>query len=60
MIAWPTKLALVPRLAAEILDALDPPADRAGPIALETLKAWPRPDIALPPWERELAWTDDV
>lgn len=48
--AWPTKLALVPKLTEEILrligpgsgSRLDPPPE---------LAAWPRPPVAQPPWE---------
>ncbi|MEX0702654.1 MAG: FAD-dependent oxidoreductase [Planctomycetales bacterium] len=53
--AWPTKLALVPRLARELVrdvEAVSPPS------IFETLSlaAWPRPGVALPPWETAERW----
>lgn len=48
--AWPTKLVLVPRLARLIADALgDPPAGHE--TSVESPPDWPRPEVALPPWE---------
>ncbi|NOT00483.1 MAG: FAD-dependent oxidoreductase [Phycisphaerales bacterium] len=53
--AWPTKLALVPELAKLIVDALAPPAvPRDEPAVIPD--DWPRPDVALPPWEVPQAW----
>lgn len=52
--AWPTKLALAPRLAAEIAARLVAP--RGGDAAIVPA-AWPRPAVALPPWEEARAWT---
>lgn len=53
--AWPTKLALVPRLAEEIGSQL-----AVGPVAsgrnVRLPKGWPRPDVALPPWETCSTW----
>lgn len=54
--AWPTKLALVPRLAERIADRLPPPAefDACNARSLDLQ----RPDVALPPWEEEgCTWT---
>jgi glycerol-3-phosphate dehydrogenase len=47
---WPTKLALAPVLADEIASRIQPSAGRSDfdPTALA---AWPRPEVALPPWE---------
>ena len=56
--AWPTKLAMAPRLADRVLDLLHPPAPLGAP-AHESLRDWPRPDVALPPWEMESTWIDD-
>ncbi|MCH7572679.1 MAG: FAD-dependent oxidoreductase [Planctomycetes bacterium] len=53
--AWPTKLALVPRMASLIQDLLEAPSS-AGSIDRATLAGWPRPGIALPPWERQDTW----
>ena len=53
---WPTKLAFAPRLANAL-------AKKIGPSQLEsqshvTVTAnWPKPDIALPPWETDAPWT---
>ena len=53
--AWPTKLALVPRLVDRLLEVLEPPGDDP-PRDDEPLVGWPRPVVDLPPWERDLAW----
>jgi hypothetical protein len=47
---WPTKLALVPVLALEIASRVQPSNYR---ISFDTapLAEWPRPEIALPPWD---------
>ena len=46
--AWPTKLALAPRLAGRALELLDPPTgEKIDAIAPD----WPRPDVAANPWE---------
>jgi hypothetical protein len=52
---WPTKLALVPRLAARVCELLGPAA--GGPLELEALRVWPRPAVARPPWEQEEIWS---
>lgn len=56
--AWPTKLALVPRLAERVLALAaplfgEPPAP---PLDCRAL-GWPLPALAPPPWEMELQWT---
>jgi len=57
--AWPSKLALAPRLATEVCDHLQqinvPPAqdDTSWKEVLSTL---PRPQVALPPWETAEDW----
>lgn len=56
--AWPTKLALVPRLADELAAVLPPPRDAASATASDVVRAWPRPVVALPPWERSQQWID--
>jgi hypothetical protein len=50
---WPTKLALAPRLADMTL-ASAPPASHA--FDLERVAGWPRPLVALPPWEWPRRW----
>jgi len=56
--AWPTKLALAPRLAAAVRSHLGPPAPGGEPPP--DLSGLARPTVARPPWERDLAWTSDV
>jgi glycerol-3-phosphate dehydrogenase len=51
--AWPTKLVLAPRLAEDITAALPAPSTGATePIPPD----WPRPAVALPPWETASTW----
>ncbi|MEM7229241.1 MAG: FAD-dependent oxidoreductase [Planctomycetota bacterium] len=52
--AWPTKLALVPKLVERILELLDDPTwgDNKAPV----VSNWPRPDVAVPPWETSAPW----
>lgn len=50
--AWPTKLALAPRLADQVADLLPPPSGGRQ----REFPDWPRPEIALPPWELEQVW----
>ncbi|HEY2253142.1 MAG TPA: FAD-dependent oxidoreductase [Planctomycetaceae bacterium] len=52
--AWPTKLALVPQLARMVEASL--PAPRMHEYDLDSLKDWPRPPVAQPPWESPCAW----
>ncbi len=55
--AWPTKMALAPRLAENILAQLPPPHDGGGGVPA-ALAGWPRPAVAPPPWEEEgRTWT---
>lgn len=69
--AWPTKLALVPQLAMELVEAIaqparcasegllgsDPSLARRASVAIESLPHdWPRPAVALPPWETAACW----
>ncbi|MFI4860169.1 MAG: FAD-dependent oxidoreductase [Phycisphaerales bacterium JB063] len=62
---WPTKLALAPILAADIIDRLPAPQTQEGgtgilPVnTLESLATMPHPDVAPPPWETTDAWTRD-
>ncbi len=52
---WPTKLALAPLLADEVVSALGA-SSCDGPIESAALATWPRPAIATPPWDTDLAW----
>ena len=61
--AWPTKLALAPALAQRVLGMLND-AKRQAATARDNLdvelKNWPRPVVALPPWETTLSWFADA
>ena len=56
---WPTKLALAPQ-AAQMVAALLPQPNRnaAGESVFDPaeLGDWPRPEVALPPWETPRTW----
>ncbi len=62
--AWPTKLALVPELSRRIMglirnnwnDAASRTADERGMELDACIARWPRPVVALPPWEIETQW----
>ncbi len=54
--AWPTKLALAPRLADRVAAALDAPS-AADADMLSALRDRPRPAVALPPWEEPRQWS---
>ena len=56
--AWPSKLALAPRLSEAVRALLDPPA--AGACDSGKLCGWPTPRVADPPWETEQAWSREV
>lgn len=57
IIAWPTKLAMAPILADEVISLLK--RDRLHPrrIDLSALADWPRPEVASYPWDEEREWT---
>lgn len=50
-IAWPTKLALAPKLSAEILQQLQKLAIGHYGHDIHELRAWPMPPLATPVWE---------
>jgi hypothetical protein len=52
--AWPTKLVLAPLLAHEI--AASVPGGTRSEFGWDALVDWPRPQIALPPWETSRRW----
>jgi hypothetical protein len=52
---WPTKLALVPQLAQAVRKKLDVPMTHAT-LDLDALSAWPRPQVAVAPWEEPRNW----
>ena len=53
--AWPTKFVLVPELARMIADRLPDPSSSGGQPP-KIPDDWPRPDIALTPWEAPRQW----
>ncbi|MCB1823257.1 MAG: FAD-dependent oxidoreductase [Candidatus Competibacteraceae bacterium] len=56
--AWPTKLALAPLLAEQIEEVLRSLDVRPRPTDLRALTGWPRPEIAVYPWDRDdLEWS---
>lgn len=58
IVAWPTKLALAPLLAAQLETELRMLAVQPQPLAGCKLAHWPRPEIAVAPWDREdLTWS---
>ncbi len=57
--AWPTKLALAPKLAADILDSLKETnltSSALNSSDLEALPEFPTPDYAPLPWQEEFRW----
>jgi glycerol-3-phosphate dehydrogenase len=50
-VAWPTKLALAPRLATEILATIKERNIVSHDFNLHELRAWPMPPLAKPFWE---------
>jgi hypothetical protein len=57
---WPTKLALVPRLAERVAAGLAAPSTASCRAAAPELEGWPRPEIAPSPWETQQQWSTDV
>ena len=56
--AWPTKLALAPLLAERIEEILRALGAQPHSADLQPLADWPRPAIAVSPWDREdLEWS---
>jgi glycerol-3-phosphate dehydrogenase len=51
MIAWPTKLALAPKLAADILHDLQAATLQTHASQLDALQTFPKPELATPVWE---------
>ena len=55
---WPTKLAFAPLLAERVEAMLHTLGARPRPMDLWPLADWPRPMVAVPPWDREdLEWS---
>jgi hypothetical protein len=53
--AWPTKLALAPRLAKVIIEKIEQGNVQPGPI--NELPKWPHPGYAPLPWQEEARWS---
>jgi len=56
--AWPTKLALAPRLAQRVqeeITSVNLSISRSNDE--NRLPDWPHPPLAMPPWEQETRWT---
>jgi len=51
-IAWPTKLALAPKLAREIMDAFDKAKLTPRVNDTSALQSWPKPSVSSPIWEQ--------
>ena len=60
IVAWPTKLALVPRLAERINELVDCPPRPEPPAGGVAPDRWPQPEFATPPWERQEQWSIDA
>ncbi|MFO1351095.1 MAG: hypothetical protein U1F68_10655 [Gammaproteobacteria bacterium] len=54
---WPTKLALAPLLADEVLQRLAADGIKPGVAAADGVARWPRPTLGEYPWERARVWT---
>lgn len=54
--AWPTKLVLVPQLTQGLSNTICSSPARSSD-ELEKLASWPRPMVAIAPWDREQSWT---
>ncbi len=57
--AWPTKLALAPRLAQRVVETLgegDGDTEWMAKLSDSPAGTWPRPLVAPPPWEMERTW----
>ena len=53
VVAWPTKLSMVPVLADEVFEILEP--DLKSPGGYDEVPRWPTPSVARYPWE-EAEW----
>lgn len=50
-IAWPTKLALAPKLSDEIIHQLQAIPLQSQLVDARELRSWPMPPVAVPAWE---------
>lgn len=62
---WPTKMVLAPMLARRVKEIIiqqsggSKQSERQSSMVEEAFQRWERPTVALPPWERLMAWTAD-
>lgn len=56
--AWPTKLALAPKLTEAIVQLLQ--RHNIKPGEAKSLPDWPHPDLAALPWQEESRWNNDT
>ncbi|WP_456407994.1 FAD-dependent oxidoreductase [Thiolapillus sp.] len=56
LVAWPTKLAFAPRLAAQVLEQLQNEKIEPSQTTLPDL-SWPHPPVAQLPWEKVQEWS---
>lgn len=54
MIAWPTKLALAPKLSQEVIQHIESEGIKPGNSDTRGLRAWPMPSLAMPIWDELL------
>jgi len=54
IIAWPTKLAFAPLVAAQIIECLQRENVKSGKADIREMRAWPMPAFARPMWEQLL------
>jgi hypothetical protein len=52
IIAWPTKMALAPLLAEQIIQSLLRENIKSGKSDLRELRAWPMPAFSRPVWDQ--------
>lgn len=60
--AWPTKLALAPRMAGMVADVVcrnPEPVTASADELLERLDTWPVPSVGAPAWEMARSWIAD-
>ena len=57
LIAWPTKLALAPLLADQVLARLEQAGIQPSHKVPDLLADWPRPGLVAYPWDRDLRWS---
>lgn len=57
IIAWPTKLAMVPMLADEVIAKLTPDLRQPQGFDPGVFADWPRPEVAPCPWDEEHEWS---